>query len=557
VAGDNSISVQSGATLVFTPTNWSTWQAVTLAAAEDGDSVNGQATIQLAATGVPNKNITATEQDNDTGNGAVSLVINPSAAASGQVFTASVQIANNYNALSSFGFAFVFDGNVFTFEGIQTGSLTSDWTITTQTVNPNKVMIDGSGGAVIPVSSSGSLVTVLVRVKCLALTSEIIRNLRIQDYTGDMDDAFSPEPCSGAFTYTPCSILGDVNDDGSVTPGDAQEAFEIFLGVQTPDECQQMTADANCSGSITPGDAQEIFEHFLGIKTLPACCTTTQAAQQVSLAVRPSGLRPIEEIGYPELRQLYPLNTTGRPGEIVSVPILITYPQGISRFAFDMNYPSDLLEYLGVTKSPMTQEFEYVTGIEEIPGLIHIMGESAFPIESVSIGSLAVAVFRVRQGMPDRLPIILFNADQDIVNADIRQGSFIRVDPGMPEQGWIILGRAIPNPDGTVRIPVRVSGVSNMRSFGMEFRFSGEYLHFVGIEPSGISENFVAIQGYESEDGFVRVGGYGLNMVQKKSPGILFELVFIGHGGRGEVELVHLFDDLQQFEFRKRNTRIE
>jgi hypothetical protein len=216
-----------------------------------------------------------------------------------------------------------------------------------------------------------------------------------------------------------------------------------------------------------------------------------------------------------------------------------------------------MLEYLGVKKSPMTDEFDYVTGSEEIQGLIHIMGESMIPIDSTRMGSLAVVVFRVKQGLPDRLPIFLFNPDHDILNAEIRQGSFARVDPEVQEPGWIILGRAFHELNGTVRIPVRVSRIFDMRSFGMEFRFSEGNLHFVGIEHSDISQNFMAIQGYEMEEGLVRVGGYGMNPIQKKSPGILFDLVFFRSGGEGEVELINLFDDLRNFEIRKTNTRIE
>ena len=342
-----------------------------------------------------------------------------------------------------------------------------------------------------------------------------------------------------------------------MTPGDAQDAFEIFLGIHTPDMCQQMTSDANCSGSITPGDAQDIFEHFLGIITLPPCCAEAQQTQQVTLTLQPFGPYPIDRMSIPEFRQLYPFNATSRAGEIVSIPILITNPQGISRFVFDMNYPSEMLEYLGVKKSPMTEEFDYVTGSEEIQGLIHIMGESMIPIDSIRMGSLAVVVFRVKQGLPDRLPIFLFNADQDILNAEIRQGSFARVDPEVQEPGWIILGRAFHELDGTVRIPVRVSRMFDIRSFGMEFRFSEKNMYFVGIEHSDISQNFMAIQGYVLEQGFVRIGGYGLNLVQKKSPGILFDLVFFSSGGEGEVELINLFDDLRNFEIRKTNTRIE
>jgi hypothetical protein len=66
VSGDTDITVQSGANLTFTVTNWDTFQPVTLAAAEDVDISNGSATIRISASGIPNKNITATEADNDT-----------------------------------------------------------------------------------------------------------------------------------------------------------------------------------------------------------------------------------------------------------------------------------------------------------------------------------------------------------------------------------------------------------------------------------------------------------------------------------------------------------
>jgi hypothetical protein len=185
------------------------------------------------------------------------------------------------------------------------------------------------------------------------------------------------------------------------------------------------------------------------------------------------------------------------------------------------------------------------------------MGESTNPIETPRIGALAVAVFRVKQGYPDRLPIILFNADQDIVNAEIRQGSFTRVESGFQEPGWIILGKAAHEFDGTIRIPVRVSRISDIKSFGMDIRYSERNLHFLGIEHSDISKNFIAIEGHEMEEGFLRIGGYGMNLIQKKGPGVLFNLVFFSSGGQAEVELIDLADDLENFEIRKMNTRIE
>ena len=557
-SGDTDIQPNPDPTsLTFNSSNWEDWQTVTLTAADDGDGSNGNATIRVSAPGLPDRNITATELDNDTSNGDVFLRLNPSEATSGQDITVSVRIANNTQSVSNFGFDFVFDNEIFTFEGIQAGTLTTNWSITSQTVHERRIEIHGSGGTTIPASSSGTLVIINLKIKCQNLTYDTQRTLKIENYTGDMNDSFSPEPCTSIFTYKACSILGDVNGDTSVTPGDAQDAFEIFLGVQTPDVCQLMTSDANCSGSITPGDAQEIFEHFLGINILPACCDGVLLAQEVSLAMRPSGINPLDRMRNPEFRRLFLFNTTGQAGEIVSVPVLITNPLGVGRFSFDLNFPYEMLEFLGVKKSPLTEEFDYVTGSEEIQGMVHVVGESMLPIESNHMGSLAVAVFRVKEGLPDRLPIILFNPDQDVLNAEIRQGSFVRVDPGIQEPGWIILGRAVHELDGTVRIPVRVSRVFNMKSFGMEFRFSDKTLHFAGVERSDISKDFLALEGYEVEEGLVRIGGYGMNQVQKKSPGVLFNLIFFNSGGKGEVELIDLFDDLRYFEFRKRNTRIE
>ena len=65
VSGDTDITVQSGASLVFNASNWNTYQTVTLAAAEDADygELLGGHPVQRA--GMANKDVTATEQDND------------------------------------------------------------------------------------------------------------------------------------------------------------------------------------------------------------------------------------------------------------------------------------------------------------------------------------------------------------------------------------------------------------------------------------------------------------------------------------------------------------
>lgn len=65
-------------------------------------------------------------------------------------------------------------------------------------------------------------------------------------------------------TENPCVNNGDVNQNGSVTAGDAQLAFSIALGAYTPTEAERCSADCNANGDVTAGDAQGIFATALG-----------------------------------------------------------------------------------------------------------------------------------------------------------------------------------------------------------------------------------------------------------------------------------------------------
>ena len=64
VSGDSDITVQSGSSITFNAGNWSDYQTVTLAAAEDSDADNGEAIIRVSAANLQ-KDITAKEIDND------------------------------------------------------------------------------------------------------------------------------------------------------------------------------------------------------------------------------------------------------------------------------------------------------------------------------------------------------------------------------------------------------------------------------------------------------------------------------------------------------------
>ena len=73
--GDADLSVVSGLTYLFDSANWNDNQPVTVAAAEDDDDTNGQATFALSAPFAKTVYVSAIETDNDTGGPSPSRVV--------------------------------------------------------------------------------------------------------------------------------------------------------------------------------------------------------------------------------------------------------------------------------------------------------------------------------------------------------------------------------------------------------------------------------------------------------------------------------------------------
>ncbi len=74
----------------------------------------------------------------------------------------------------------------------------------------------------------------------------------------------TPEPTA---TITPTLICwndGDLDDNGRLTPQDAQIAFDIYLeSITDPTHDELCSADCNADWDVTPADVQCIFQHYL------------------------------------------------------------------------------------------------------------------------------------------------------------------------------------------------------------------------------------------------------------------------------------------------------
>ncbi|MBI4509694.1 MAG: PQQ-dependent sugar dehydrogenase [Deltaproteobacteria bacterium] len=92
-SGDSDVGISTGGTLTFTTTNWSTPQVVTLAAADDADSVDDSSTVSLQANGVTTETVEVRVTDNDVASLIVSTpTLNVTEGESGS-FTVSLSTA--------------------------------------------------------------------------------------------------------------------------------------------------------------------------------------------------------------------------------------------------------------------------------------------------------------------------------------------------------------------------------------------------------------------------------------------------------------------------------
>jgi len=156
--------------------------------------------------------------------------------------------------IDTFGFDLTFDSTRLSYGGVGTaGSLTSDWnSVQGNPQGSGRVRIGGFKGQGTPVQTDGTLVYVNFTV----LTSDGGEfNVGVDTLVDDLENY-----CMGKGKMV-IGAKGDVNEDGKITPADAQIVFEYYLQGQPASSHPE--ADVNCDSEITPADAQEILMHYL------------------------------------------------------------------------------------------------------------------------------------------------------------------------------------------------------------------------------------------------------------------------------------------------------
>jgi PKD repeat protein len=212
-----------------------------------------------------------------------------------------------------------------------------------------------------------------------------------------------------------CAKCGDVNGDLYITPKDAQEAFDIFLGKKpNASWCERENADVNCSGKkdapeVTPGDAQAIFNKYLMKSELPSGCSGVSRSQtltagkprpaSVGLLIREFDQKPLEDS--------------------TLVDIVIDAKTDINSFGFDLIFPSNQLTFIGVQRTDITKDFDQVETSLLGPALLRVGGYKVKVADTPSVGPLVTLIFRTGKGRREPGSIAIIATYDDLENPSI------------------------------------------------------------------------------------------------------------------------------------------
>jgi hypothetical protein len=197
--------------------------------------------------------------------------------------------------------------------------------------------------------------------------------------TNFTDDFAGYPPCEGTVTFLP-EGTGDVNDNGSLTPGDALCAFRCWLSdgdiaVDPFSQCdlpvfdlEAVRSDVNCDGNCTPGDAQNIQERWgLGCGGPEHCFGKDGDPCNVP---HPGGVSGVLRTA-PRVERLRLGAAVVTRGEVARVPLQIRGTGELEMFGLDL-LPSSGLEVIALEPANASADWAGFGAGLGIPGLVRI-----------------------------------------------------------------------------------------------------------------------------------------------------------------------------------------
>ncbi len=191
-------------------------------------------------------------------------------------------------------------------------------------------------------------------------------------------------------TPTPeCIHDGDVNGDGSISPDDALQSFQIYLQIiESPTYQQSCSADCNDDGIVSPGDGLCIWLHYLNGSC--DCSDPVSPPTKESIGLQ----NKLGELSKGELSVGYNLNRTGELTVAISLESPIT---AFDAFGLKVDFPADELDYVKTDAGELTNDW-FMFGADVQDSTLTIGGfDPQYEISAENGGTIAVIHFQVKQ----------------------------------------------------------------------------------------------------------------------------------------------------------------
>ncbi|MBN1154335.1 T9SS type A sorting domain-containing protein [candidate division KSB1 bacterium] len=355
----------------------------------------------------------------------------------GEDINVDIRIDGNPDPIEAFGLVFTYCPDKLTVVNAEAVDLTKDFQFFEYNVlTPGNLNIGGFNATGIPANSAGVVARVKLHIKECQEGETCVLSVKNM-----VDDLESFIVHNGTFLCEPTCLLGDVNMDDQITPGDALCAFNIYMngGFPTPgsdcdNECALYSAEVNCTpDGITPGDALYIFRAYMQGKLPPLDCDPSRSA--LTRGKTPEGVI--------EMRIL----SEEKPGYL-SCELSLRDVGHLAAFGFDLGYPDVLLSYESMTLSDVTRQWDRVEVREATDGVLRIGGYTMKSVNEENSVSLITLTFKImtEQGEGE---IWLFNLTDDIQFAKTTSSEFdigsVLNNTGVVAEGFKLF-QNYPNP---------------------------------------------------------------------------------------------------------------
>lgn len=310
-----------------------------------------------------------------------------------------ISILDNPNPIDAFGFKFQFCSDKLSFVSAEKGDLINHFSFFQgNQTQPGVVTIGGFDATAVPAMSEGVIAKVTLHVD--SCNADETCSLQIFNIT---DDLIGLNVCNGTWSCSQPCLLGDVNMDDDITPGDALCAFNIYLNDGTPPsgecdtECALYAADVNCTANgVTPGDALYIFLAYLDDEDPPLDCDPASVADQMS---------------HPQL-SLEQLNSAEY--NEITFALEIDNPANVNAFGMNLGFPEDRLIFDRIALANLTDTWEALDARESIAGVLTIGGFNAKSAQTNESGTLAFITFKLKENSREEGDVWLYNFSDDV-----------------------------------------------------------------------------------------------------------------------------------------------